>query len=251
MGMRQQRSSSGSRRSSTGSISSSIPDDDVEAGYEADSDTRITHRRTLTHRSRAKSRRASATVHYLIEHVEPIIEVLTPMTPEELVYLKAHTNIPIPAHYQHLLPKDVAEAPETPSSASSPTCETSPDRAGNLVGHAQPVASSLSQHCAAEGEQRPQRDPGHGSNNADVHPVRLAGNSEVVIAETAPAPSTPTFGLGVALLATPDRLPPTPDLRPWLAVASGEPSPMVLVSPAVPPVIHAPRPRLAHIASRR
>ncbi|KAI1797409.1 hypothetical protein LXA43DRAFT_1089273 [Ganoderma leucocontextum] len=202
MDMRQRRSSSGSRRSSSGSSTSSTPEDDVEAGYEADSDMHTTSRRTPTRSRRAKSRRTS--VHYLVERVEPIIEVLAPVTPQELAYLKAHTNIPIPAHYEHLLPREA--------------------------------------------------DLGRDSDSTDelhqpMHPVRLADNGELVTAEEAAAASPVALNLesGITPPASSDHLmndhlhtlhlqdlPLTPDLRPWLAVVSGEPSPMLLASPASP-----------------
>ncbi|PIL29827.1 hypothetical protein GSI_08034 [Ganoderma sinense ZZ0214-1] len=142
--LRQRLSSSGSRRSSMGSATSSVLKDDVEAGYEADSDARTTaSRRSSAHRRRARSRRGSATVHYLVERVEPTIEVLAPVTPEELAYLKAHTNIPIPAHYQALLPKDAEW--DVPADAPNPSllCGGSTSSQSSNVSASQTSAAAL------------------------------------------------------------------------------------------------------------
>ncbi|KAM5544534.1 hypothetical protein V8D89_001432 [Ganoderma adspersum] len=266
MDLRQRRSSSGSRRSSAGSTISSILEDDDEAGYEADSDAHTTSRRAPTLMRRAKSHRARATVHYLVERVEPTIEVLAPITPEELAYLKAHTNIPIPSHYEALLPKNenAGEASELrPSSASLSPSEISLDRIGSGVGcGALPGTTSLPQRFVAEFEHQPQPDLGHSDESHwPACPMTAEGEAAV------PSAAILGFEVAGALPATLDYLtsnrndyiypmhlwdlPPTPDLRPWMAVASGEPSPMVLASPAVPLFIHAPRPRLTHMASCR
>ena len=249
-----------------GSTISSTLEDDSDAGYEADYDAHTTSRRAAASTRRARSRRASATVHYLVERVEPTIEVLAPITLEELEYLKAHTNIPIPAHYEAMLPKNenAGEASELrPSSASLSQSETPLDRIGCGVECTLPGTTSLPQRFLAELERQPQPDFG---------PVDESYWSAcpIIAEEEAAVPSDTIFGLEVAgtLPATPDHLtildrnnhihpmhfrdlPPTPDLRPWLAVASGEPSPMVLTSPAMPFVIHAPRPRLTYLASCR
>ena len=221
--MRQQRSSSGSCRSSSASTTSPIPEDDVEAGYEADSGTQTTSRRQQVRRIRARSRRASGHVHSLFEHVEPIVEIPTPLTAKELAY----TNIPIPAHCEHLLPGNAEEALGTPSTTSSTSEILTPlDELGLecVVEDAQLVTA----HLVTELERRSQPDPPaspdpHADIYLDDH-VRVLGFRD---------------------------LPPTPDLRPWLAVASGEPSPMVLASPAALRVIGGPRPRLVRMGNHR
>ena len=220
-GMPRDRSSS---RTSWASSTSSSSEEEVEGGYEADSDLDM-HLARAQRENRDVPRRSR--VHYLVERAEPIMEVLKPVTAEELAHLQATTDIPIPpALLSSILSKEAATGP---SSGVSSASESSSDGAEGLGGESQPIVDVPTPLSPT--------DPSSAKADLELAPFSPSDHFEEIDLNDGPQPSPAAAA------------PPTPDLLPWQALVAVEPSPIALASPVVlrPLVIHAPRPRLARM----
>ncbi|TBU33609.1 hypothetical protein BD311DRAFT_794356 [Dichomitus squalens] len=164
-------------------------------------------------------RRRRPRLHYLVERTEPIKEVLKPLTAEELAHLRATSDVPIPSAL--LTSTSTEETSARPSSDGLSASESHSEGAGP-VELAQPIA-----------EIPPPVSPAKVGFALSSSPNNYEDISLNDDAQFSPAAVTP----------------PTPDLLPWSALTSVEPTPISLATPVMlwPLFIHMRRPPLARM----
>ncbi|TBU49064.1 hypothetical protein BD309DRAFT_948405 [Dichomitus squalens] len=204
------------------SSTSSTSEEEVEKGYEADSDAAVNSNHDLGQTNgKPRHLRRRSRMHFLVQRVEPA---------EELAHRQATTDIPtVPlALWASKSPKGTSAGP---SNAGSSASESSPEGTDCLVEHVQSIVSTV--------DVPPPLSPARASSGLVPSSSPDSGTFEEIDLNGDVCPPS-------AVLSQPS---PGRDILPGQASVSAEPAPISPITPVAlrPLVVGAPRPRLTRM----